>query len=161
MTKTTSAVWVVLGFFLLMAGTGRAQELVSQEEGVPAPFNLQQAVAQRLDGLQSADLATLEKAQAECWAQAQALGARGSELRQEARAAYEEARQDSELAKEYRRQIQELEDQMDQELRALPQVKGKLEEIQQVEQEMLVELQVRTALAGLIAAKKQEAAQAE
>jgi hypothetical protein len=40
-------------------------------------------------------------------------------------------------------------------------VKGKLEEIQQVEQEMLVELQVRTALAGLIAAKKQEAAQAE
>jgi hypothetical protein len=161
MTKTTSAVWVVLGFFLLMAGTGRAQELVSQEEGVSASLNLQQAVAQRLDGLQSADLAVLEKAQAECWAQAQALGARGSELRQEARAAYEEARQDSELAKEYRRQIQELEDQMDQELRALPQVKGKLEEIQQVEQEMLVELQVRTALAGLIAAKKQEAAQAE
>ena len=161
MTKTTSAVWVVLGLFLLMAGTGRAQELVSQEEGVSAPFNLQQAVNQRLGDLRSADLATLEKAQAECWAQSQALGARGSELRQEARAAYEEARQDSELAKEYRRQIQELEDQMDQELRALPQVKGKLEEIQQVEQEMLVELQVRTALAGLIAAKKQEAAQAE
>jgi hypothetical protein len=161
MTKMTSAVWVVLGLFLLVAGTGRAQELVSQEEGVSASLNLQQAVAQRLDGLQSADLAVLEKAQAECWAQAQALGARGSELRQEARAAYEEARQDSELAKEYRRQIQELEDQMDQELRALPQVKGKLEEIQQVEQEMLVELQVRTALAGLIAAKKQEAAQAE
>jgi regulator of replication initiation timing len=64
----------------------------------------------------------------------------------------------SDAAKEIYKQISELELKLDQTLRDLPEVKDKLAEIQQVEKEMLVELQVRTALIGMIAAREKDGA---
>lgn len=159
MMRTAIAGVLLLG--LVFMG-GRASQ--GQEESAAAPVALgalQLQVNERIDPLRAADLETLKKAQEECWNKAQELADRGPELRREAREAYEDARLNSDVAKEYRQQITELEQQLDQALRDLPQVKDKLAEIQQVEREMLLELQVRTALAGMVAARESEAAPAE
>lgn len=121
------------------------------------PF--QAKVAQRIEPLKSLDLDALRKAQAESTQSARDLAAKAPELRRAARDAYEEARLNSEAAKEIQKQRAELDQKLDQTLRDLPEVKDKLAEVQQVEQALLVELQVRTALAGLIAAREKEAAE--
>lgn len=118
----------------------------------PAPIESDQ----RLEALQSADLATLKDAYAQAEKKAQELAVKGPELRYAARAAYEDARLNSEMAKEFHQRRTDLEQQLDQALRALPEVKGKLEEIEGLEREMLAELRLRTALAGLIAAREKE-----
>lgn len=166
MMKKGGACWVCFAMVLCLFVAGvcaRAQD----EETEIAPANpvlesdFKQQVNQRLEPLRSANLEALKAAKEECWRKAQELGARGPELRRELRDAYEAARQNSDIAKDYQRRIAELEQQMEQALRDLPEVKAKLAELQQVERDMLVELQVRTALDGLIAAREKEAAQPE
>lgn len=118
----------------------------------PAELDLDQ----RLEALQSADLATLKDAYAQAEKKAQELAVKGPELRFAARAAYDEARLNSDVAKEIHQQRADLEKQLDQALRDLPEVKEKLEEIEDLEREMLAELRLRTVLAGLIAAREKE-----
>lgn len=133
-----------------------AAPAVDAPEILPEDAGMQARVAERLDALQSADLAALREAYSQCMQKAQELAVEGPALRQAAREAYEDARLNSDAAKEIHRQRAELDQQLDQLLRDLPEVKGKLEEIAKLEQDMLLELRVRTALAGLIAEREKQ-----
>ncbi len=159
MMRTTMTGVLLLSLVVLGASVAQGQENAPAD--LVAMGALQQQVKARVDSLRTADWETLKKAQDECWEKAQTLGDRAPVLRHEAREAYEEARLNSEIAKDYRQQIATLEKQMDQALRDLPEVKDKLAEIQQVEREMLLELQVRTALAGMMAALESAAVPTE
>ena len=139
------------------AAEAPAAPAVETPETLSEDAGMQARVAQRLDALKSADLMALREAYSQCMQKAQELAVEGPALRQAAREAYEEARLNSDAAKEIHRQRAELDQQLDQLLRDLPEVKGKLEEIAKLEQDMLLELRVRTALAGLIAEREKQA----
>jgi hypothetical protein len=110
---------------------------------------------ERLETLKSADVKTLKAAQADCLKAAKEFSEKGPELRRQMQKAYEDARLNSPEAKALQQQIRDLETQLEQTLRDAPGVREKLQAIQQAEQDMLAELQLRTALGGLIAAREQ------
>lgn len=121
---------------------------------IPVDFVPPAPAGERLEVLKTTDLATLKAAWDDCNQNLQKLAIQGPRLRIASRAAYEEARLNSDISKEIHRQIADLEQQLDQALRDLPEVKDKLGEIQQVEQAMLAEMNLRTTLAGMIAARE-------
>lgn len=177
MNKADAVGWkVVVGLFVVaiwMGGRGVAVGQMPAMDVVVAPAEsdaadlpvpetprqtspVEEDLDQRLEALQSADLATLKDAYAQAEKKAQELAVKGPELRFAARAAYDEARLNSDVAKKIHQQRADLDKQLDQALRDLPEVKEKLEEIESLEREMLAELRLRTALAGLIAAREKE-----
>lgn len=171
MIKKSGAVLLWLGLGLFLSGTwgtpALAQENSASEtpaaDAAPAPASarpFQAQVDQRLAALKTADLEALKQAKEECEKAAKELATKGPALRQAARAAYEDARLNSAEAKEIYRQIEELRQKMDQTLRELPAVKAKQDEVRQLEEALMVELQVRTGLSGLIAAREASAAAA-
>ena len=171
MIKKSGAVLLWLGLGLFLSGTWEtpalAQEISASETPAaavaPAPPSarpFQAQVDQRLAALKTADLDALKQAKEDCEKAAKELATKGPALRKAAHAAYEEARLNSAEAKAIHAQIEELRQKLDQTLRELPEVKGKLEEIRQVEEALMVELQVRTGLGGLIAAREAGAAAA-
>lgn len=132
------------------------EEVVAAPEVPVAGAVLLVQADQRLASLQSADLAALKQARIKCEEMVKELSVKAPKMRAAARVAYEEARLNSAVAKDIHQQIADLQKQLDQSVRELPNVKDKFEEIQLLEQAMLVELQNRTALAGLIAEREQE-----
>lgn len=150
--------WATIGFAQEedVAAGDSLVEVADNALAAPLAPTIQTLVAQRLEALRGADRQALENAREACEVAVRELSVKGPELRQAARQAYEEARTHSDLAKETSRQIAELEGQLDQQLRDLPEVKEKTDEIKRVEQALLVELQVRTALGGMIAADETE-----
>ena len=178
MMKKTGAGWlwfcaVVTGLNLTL--TASAQEPVAAPEAsgpagagaenatpdtpgpaaqIPAELENRLVVLQRLEALRSADLETLKAAQAECMKKAEEWAGKIPELRRQLNEAYEDARLNSPDAKALRQQIRDLEAQLEQGLVANPAVQEKQKAIDQAQQEMLAELQVRTQLGALIAAKE-------
>ena len=154
--------WLGAGL-VLCCGPVRADEVAAagSEAAVPSA-DFRAAVEARVAELQSADLEALQEAKAECERVLQELAVEVPTLRRAVRDRYEELRLNSDAAKEIYAQIAELEQKLDRTLREMPEVKEQLEKIQDLEQSMLTEMQVRTALSGLIAEReKQEPAPAE
>lgn len=109
---------------------------------------------ERLEALKSADLAELKAAQEDCLKAAVELTEKVPELREQMRAAYEDARKNSPEIKALQQQIRDVEAKMEQTLRETPAVKEKMQAIEQAQADMMAELQLRTRLAGMIAAKE-------
>lgn len=160
----------LFGACLLAWGTGAFAQEAQAEADAPeaaaaapesaAPAAQRPSAADRVQALKSADLEALRAAWAQCNETAEALAVQAPQLRMASRKAYEEARLNSDIGKDFRRQMLELDGKLDQALRELPEVKDKLEEIQRVERSLLEELQFRTALAGVIAAREKDEAAA-
>lgn len=121
---------------------------------VPAELEPRLVVLQRLEALRSADLETLKATQAECMKKAEELAEKIPELRRQLNEAYEDARLNSPDAKALRQQIRDLEARLEQTLVENPAVQEKQQAIDQAQKDMLEELQVRTQLGALIAAKE-------
>ena len=140
---------------LIAPAAPEAAELAAPEtaEEIPPP----PPIAERMEALKSADLETLKAAQEECLKHARVLTEKIPELRRQIRETYEEARLNAPEALEIKRQIRELEAKLDRTLQDLPAVQEALQSIRQIEQDMLAELQFRTTLGGMIAAKEQAA----
>ena len=118
----------VLGLFVVASGMGGrgvavgqmpamdvvAAPVESDAVDLPAPetprqtSSVEEDLDQRLEALQSADLATLKDAYAQAEKKAQELAVKGPELRFAARAAYDEARLNSDVAKKIHQQRAEL-----------------------------------------------------
>jgi hypothetical protein len=113
--------------------------------------------SERLESLKSADLETLKAAQADCMKAAGELTEKVPALREQMRTAYEDARLNSPEAKALHQQIRDLEAKLEQTLRDAPAVKEQLQAIEQAQKDVLAELQLRTALEGMIAAKEDAA----
>ena len=124
-----------------------APEVVA--ESAPRP-----PASERLEALKNADLETLRAAQEECLKAAVELTNKGPVLRREMREAYEEARLNSAESKALQQQIRDLEAKLEQTLKEMPAVKGKLQAIEQAQKDLLAEVTLRTTLAGMIAAKE-------
>ena len=85
---------------------------------------------------------------------AEELAEKIPELRRQLNEAYEDARLNSPDAKALRQQIRDLEARLEQTLVENPAVQEKQQAIDQAQKDMLEELQVRTQLGALIAAKE-------
>jgi len=111
---------------------------------------------ERLETLKSADLETQKAAQEDCMKAAEELSSKVPDLYQQMRAAYEAASQNDPAIQAMKRQIVDLQVQMEKALENHPAVLEKRQAIDQAQQDMLAELQLRTKLEGMIAAKEQE-----
>ena len=121
---------------------------------VPTELETRLAVLQRMEAFKSADLDALQAAQTECMKKAEELAESIPELRRQLNEAYEDARLNSPEAKALRQQIRDLEARLEQTLVENPAVQEKQKAIDQVQKDMLTELQVRTQLGALIAARE-------
>lgn len=179
MKKTDAGIlWFGLGVFLIGVGwTGRGTDAFAleppmapeaRESVAPAAAESTAPAAtesiaesaprlpasKRLETLESADLAELKAAQEDCLKAAAVLTEKVPELREQMRAAYEDARKNSPEIKALQQQIRDLEAKMEQALQETPAVKEKMQAIEQAQQDVMAELQLRTRLAGMIAAKE-------
>ncbi len=110
-----------------------------------------------MEQYEGADLETLKKAYDEILLEARRSSERVPEVRRQVREAYEEARLNLPEALFIQQEIRELEAQLDRVLAESSPVRELLEEIERVQQDMLVKLDVRTALGTLIHELDQDA----
>lgn len=173
MTMKTSAVWGYWGAVLFLAGIGGVNALAQTD---PAALEMPQPVTavesevsapdpavaeptprmppeQRLAELKSADLETLQAAQADCLQAAEEISTYVPELHRQMRQAYEDARQNDPAIQALKQQIADLEAHLEKLLVNHPAVLEKRQAIDQAQQDLLAELRLRTALEGRIAAQ--------
>lgn len=150
----------LLGSSLFSGSAGSAlaeTALKTDTQEVLSASPIREQITQRLEAFQSADLAKLKAARDTCYETAQVMAKQLPELRRQVRDFSEEVRQNAPEIEEMRKQIQAMQANLEQAIREMPEIQEKLVEIAETEREMLVELQLRTALNGLIARKSQVA----
>ena len=166
MTKTTSAVWVVLGFFLLMAGTGWAEMPAANEEGqlaeaeefaesLDVPVLTPRAkVEARIAEVKDLPLPELQELLEKTEA---ALPAMNQQMQQAGRAAQEAretAADESQEIQDLYAQIRALHHRIAALTEELPAVREKTDALAEIRGDLLGEMDFRTQLIKLIRQKK-------